>query len=652
MPKIRAFVGHSFTEQDAEVFRRFAGLFDNLEKVMPEFTWDHAQEAQPISISEKVLGLTSDKNIFVGIYTRKERVLKPPHSPTSVLSRLRFSEAAFEWKTSDWIIQETGMAKGMKLPSIFFVEDGVRPPSGLHNDLEWIPFKRANPDACFGLFMQMISTLMEKKESLAAEPESPTSPPPVITEATPTPPTDGTIWSEPRPEWSRDQYEIAHLHAVASKAGAEQEAKISDAFARSEYGKQPAALTEWQGYIEWNRISLGTGGSIARLRKYSEEEPNSFLIKYYLGRSLETFDQFGDAAAEFKSAAALAAEPARKVRHLGDAAGAYRKAGRMVDANAAMAEARSIAGTTPTAESAFLRKQREFATAGNNRRVLVGTLERLLEIEPADRDVRFALAYLYDERGQAELALYHYLLIPYVERQGGTWNNLGTVQSHLGLHAGAVTSYKRAMEDGESLGGSNLAYKYLEAGFLDDARTVCDAAQKMPNPHKNILGALARIHDIPEEEDKKEEELRKKARIASEFYGAFGRATALPLPMLFATAWKGHEFTLSVHFDGLAFSASADYDVPVNALALAMTRQEPGRPAPVQKYRIEFRGTVWGSAIVGEVTRKRAGQVATILAGSESDYDALIFTSDGGRTMRVLETGKDHRRTYELQAVT
>ena len=40
----------------------------------------------------------------------------------------KVNEAALCWKTSDWVIQEIGLATGRGLELILLVEDGVRRP--------------------------------------------------------------------------------------------------------------------------------------------------------------------------------------------------------------------------------------------------------------------------------------------------------------------------------------------------------------------------------------------------------------------------------------------------------------------------------------------------------------------------------------------
>lgn len=151
MPSLRAFVGHSFTEDDEELIRKFEKHFDDLELAQPEFTWDHALRAEPVSVSEKVLKLAADKNVFVAICTRKEQVLLRPY-PRSWFERLTLKETDFEWKTSDWIIQETGLAKGKGLattyPSLrFLCKVGLR-SSRRPRTNQWWRLKILDADRC------------------------------------------------------------------------------------------------------------------------------------------------------------------------------------------------------------------------------------------------------------------------------------------------------------------------------------------------------------------------------------------------------------------------------------------------------------------------------------------------------------------------
>ena len=75
MTEIRAFVGHSFADDDAEVVNKFLKYFDQLSKLDLKFSWEHAEAAEPKVLAEKVMSLISNKNVFIGICTKKEHTI-------------------------------------------------------------------------------------------------------------------------------------------------------------------------------------------------------------------------------------------------------------------------------------------------------------------------------------------------------------------------------------------------------------------------------------------------------------------------------------------------------------------------------------------------------------------------------------------------
>lgn len=65
MNEIRAFVGHSFTEDDAGIVGIFLKYLDQLAQAHPSFSWEHAEGAEPKELADKVLRLIEDKNVFI-----------------------------------------------------------------------------------------------------------------------------------------------------------------------------------------------------------------------------------------------------------------------------------------------------------------------------------------------------------------------------------------------------------------------------------------------------------------------------------------------------------------------------------------------------------------------------------------------------------
>lgn len=130
---IRAFVGHSFTPEDANLVGVILKYLSGIAAINPSFSWEHAENPEPEVVDVKVLGLLADKNVFIGICTRKERVIQPTSlkRPWFFRSLLAAPAEDFQWKTSDWIIQEIGLAVGRGLKVVLLLETGVKTPGAL-----------------------------------------------------------------------------------------------------------------------------------------------------------------------------------------------------------------------------------------------------------------------------------------------------------------------------------------------------------------------------------------------------------------------------------------------------------------------------------------------------------------------------------------
>jgi tetratricopeptide (TPR) repeat protein len=189
-------------------------------------------------------------------------------------------------------------------------------------------------------------------------------------------------------------------------------------------------------------------------------------------------------------------------------------------------------------------------------------MERAIEIQPDDDKRRFLLAHKHWETGSNDLALFHYLKIREPQREGGTWNNLGVAFERAGLPAKAVEAYRQSEHLGETLAMSNLAQRFLSAGFLSEAREQCEKAFKLENFHQNVASTFAELTNIPDKEDKAQALATERAKPISDFYRQFGRAMTQPEPVEVATRWNGPDCDLSVKLAQHAFEAFGSYEQP------------------------------------------------------------------------------------------
>lgn len=114
------FVGHSFLAEDAVVCSSVVELLRAI-----GFQVFTGEKPKANRISEKVKELIDSQDVFVGIFTRRDKIAKKQ-----------------EWTTTMWVVEEKtwAMAKNKKL--VLLREDGVKNLGGMHADHEYVDFSR------------------------------------------------------------------------------------------------------------------------------------------------------------------------------------------------------------------------------------------------------------------------------------------------------------------------------------------------------------------------------------------------------------------------------------------------------------------------------------------------------------------------------
>ncbi|MDO9067933.1 MAG: hypothetical protein Q7W05_05700 [Deltaproteobacteria bacterium] len=656
MTPLNAFVGHSFTENDATVVKTFLQYLDQLSEIHPSFTWHHAEHAEPKIVSEKVLRLLEGKNLFIAICTKKERAVSPNALAQSYFffarKRLQAKEEDFSWKTSDWIIQEIGLAIGLKLHVVLLVEEGVRPPGSIQGDLEHINFDRNAPEKSFGKLLEMISALSPKTELIAStEAESKSSPSKV--REVPLPQT-GDTWTTIQPGWKRHEFEFAYLHFVV-KDDKEGASTLSESYLATDLAVPEIEQKSWDAFKEYIHLLFGKGGDFGRLLTLSEENPTCRDISNYLGIIYEEYDEHEKAAVAFQNAAQTPKDSLDELKLMSEAALAYQKANKSEAAVTIVDAMRAKAIRINGGEVALLTTERKIAEISKDDIVMVCAMERLLELDPCNKDTRFDLAYKYSNLGDDDLATLHYSRIPAQERSAVTWNNLGVSFDQLGLNSKSVVAYRKSEELGETLAMSNLANKLIQAGFLAEAQNICDAALALKDYHKNIGSTLGMLKEIPGEEEKTEVEVFAKATPKSDFYKKLGCAVAEPTPTVLFKQWQGKDCLLELVLADSKFSLAGTYEKRhLGLLGIAGGLRESTNKnddTPV-RYQILYKGVVRGGALIGTVTRKRIeeAKAVSLLGSGDDGHTVLMFLSADQTEIQVLEKAeRDNPQFYSLK---
>jgi len=114
------FIGQSFSANDERVNKL---VFEVLTEIGLDVVTGEKPKAD--RISEKVKSLIEQQSLFVGIFTRRDKIARKQ-----------------EWTTSTWVIDEKAYALGRKKPLILLKEQGVSSIGGIQGDYEYFEFSR------------------------------------------------------------------------------------------------------------------------------------------------------------------------------------------------------------------------------------------------------------------------------------------------------------------------------------------------------------------------------------------------------------------------------------------------------------------------------------------------------------------------------
>ncbi|WP_432450611.1 hypothetical protein [Aliiroseovarius marinus] len=601
MTGVRAFVGHSFSDKDEEVVRKFTDFFDTLKNGSKNFDWVHATESRSEDVSEKVLELINGKNLFIGICTQNEGTVKEHNFRRSKLSaRIAVREEDIEWKTSDWIIQETGLAIGRGMKLILLVEDGVRTPGGLQGNLEYISFNRAMPEKAFPSIMEMVNNLHslgDEDDSYAAksEPTSPVSQEIIEEDAT-------HSLTEPNDSWELSDYRFGIIKGLL-RGDEEYCQRVEKAYTASLGPQDTRSRAEWNAAVEYLKLKVSGEGDPRSLEKQALAHEDIAPIQAHAARAFLHFDDKQNAQKFFRRAIEKVEDDNEKIELLGELANTYPEDCDVGEVISIIDEMRALVGD-PKTEELVLSKLRNLRSWYKDDLLRTALLEREISIDPTNLQKRFDLAYAHSENDGDVLSMYHYEKIPENKRNGTTWNNLGVIYQQLNMSAKSVEAYKKAADENETIAMGNLARLLLNAGFVAEASEYLRAAQVLPDFHDNIATSLVRLKEIPNEEIELHDEKLEDVNLVSEFLSHVGNHVWKATPTSLPSTMMDPSCELSISFDSGTFSAKGSYENDANSgVANALT----GVKGTSQKERIEvaYNGRFVGGVIIGERTERK-----------------------------------------------
>lgn len=262
-------------------------------------------------------------------------------------------------------------------------------------------------------------------------------------------------------------------------------------------------------------------------------------IYTYLGEAYSQAESYNYAMKAYEQAALLTPEPEKATLLVSVAHSIYHSGQKEEAVDRLITE---ITGTeSPSAKSILLKGLAWIYEQEKDLALRAVALEKALQCDPSDFELHFNSAWSYGDLDVHTLPLVHYrTYLQFDEESPNALNNLGVEYDRLGLPIHAVSKYTAASERGNTLATANLAYQYIDAGFVQDAKHLINKAKQVEDVHPNIGRALSAISVGEEAEDDTEEGILKTAREQQRFVLSFADAyfTKISTQAVFAGKWQ------------------------------------------------------------------------------------------------------------------
>lgn len=272
---------------------------------------------------------------------------------------------------------------------------------------------------------------------------------------------------------------------------------------------------------------LGENDSIEKLVNMAKEQKGEDLELYsyimsMLGKCYEEVNQFGEASKVYIAASSEDIDEIERAQFICKSANALYKLDKKSEAYSTLFDEIK---KNRNAEALY-KAYKELASlykADNNLFMYTLSMEKALESKPNIKNDYFNIAYSYSDINYNQLALLYYKNVLKIDpNDDGALNNSGVVYKELSLNSKSIEYYKKAYEKGSTLAAANVSYKYLENGFTADAEKILSEAMGMKSVHANVSKAISRMHEIIEEEKKKENDIIKEAEKHQRFLRNYG----------------------------------------------------------------------------------------------------------------------------------
>ena len=486
---MKAFIAHSFNKKDESLVDSFKKYIESL-----DLNTISGEPAQNISMSSKVQQRIDDCELFIGIFT--------------IAQKLFCNKKIFN-STSYWVIQESGYAIGKGKELLFLVEKGINDFPKLQGDLEVNFFSRDSLEKdVFQSISQMISSIKKKKQKVVKGTIQATSNKDIEEKSKSEEDIKATTDTKQKPD-TRQEIFKAIKKAIKNK-------DFKKAFEIFENRLQKTLnekdIPIYKAAFLKLAHSSGDVKAFDRLLELSDEHKDNPLVQSQVALRFKEMREYRNAYNAFIKIIDLYDK--NKTNNMNEILNFYLNASECLEMEGNYSEVYNLLYELLNDEyfkdnlAIILKKLAYNLKKNNDLEKYFIFAELALENDISDTDFRFDLAYEYGKMNINKLCILHYKKLTESIDSPISLNNLGVALSELKLKAKSIDAYRESSDKNITLASANIADRYIDQGFLDEATQVINKANELSTKgisvHGNIGIAKNKLESIIEDENSKE----------------------------------------------------------------------------------------------------------------------------------------------------
>jgi tetratricopeptide (TPR) repeat protein len=637
--RISAFVSRSFLKEDEVPWFEIRKLFESLRPL--GFVFEDAKEAQLRPVSEKVRQGIERNDFLIGILGRRLPIGNQPAEPSlfkRILAAFPSSVIPSNWTTSNWVIQETGFALGRGKKVLLLIEKGVDFPfADLDADTEWISFDRSNLPEIYTRLVSMISNLISEK--------LPTLPPTIqVSPPEEIPPV------EDRPQQPRAEDHLNQTLRLLNQRDFENADNEFEKFVTviKVDGSESDEL-KWRYIYLRFKATRGHTASFHELENLVETQPDNVDTRIQLSHYFRDFKDYGQAA-QILIDGAENANMESKPKMIREAAENLTKNNQLDKALRILRDLIPRLADPTQLRMTYL-SIADVAKSQSDRDLESAALERVLDLDPSDTQVRFRLAYLYGEMQKPNLAAYHYQLHIEGDQEQVALNNLGIAYGQLKLPGKEIESFEKA--DEEWLAKANLSHAYIDRGFLMEAEKLATQVTKADCDEialKRAVGALSRISTMRSTENETEEKALLIAQRERTFRSAYAEAIASQVSTLIEGEFETPYGRITFKHQGTQLLGEGMFEE--QTFGGLFSRLAGGTSTDTIVKTVKFEANIDGRSGRFRVETQEKNKAPLLGSPKSTTSKGLLITAIDGESFEILEEHETEAKLHKANKVS